>query len=63
MTTIIGLAVTFIAFGVILYFARRAGKDSVKAKAAKESLDEIRKANAPLSDPELERVRKRWRVD
>lgn len=63
MTGVVGLALTGLAFLALFLFGRRAGKDAVKAKAAEESLDEIRKANAPLSDPELERVRNKWRRD
>lgn len=63
MTWLIVGTVALIVFAAILWNAKKAGKDSVKAKAAKESLDEIRKANAPLHDADLERVRKRWRVD
>lgn len=67
MTTVIGLAVTFIAFGVILYFARKAGKDAVKAavgKANAKAAERIAKSSeaAPRTKSDvLERLRSRHR--
>lgn len=60
---LIAVAVCLIVGGVILYYTRKAGRDAVKAADQKETLDAIRAANAPLSDPELEEVRKKWRRD
>ncbi len=55
----IGLAI----IAALAWFIRKGGKDAVKAQAAEESLDEIRKAYKPLSDPDLEFVRRKWRRD
>ena len=63
MTTIIGLAVTFIAFGVILYFARKAGKDTVRAKASEETIEQVVEATRPVSSDSRERLRARYRRD
>lgn len=49
--------------GIMLWRAKKAGKDQVRAEAAEKTLETISKVNSPLSDPELERVRQKYRRD
>ena len=49
--------------GVLLWGARKGGKDAVRADNAEDSLAEIRKATAPVSDDDLKRVRDKYRRD
>ena len=51
----------FAVIAGLLWRAKKAGKDQVRADNAEATVEAINKANAPLSDPELERVRARFR--
>ena len=42
---------------------KKAGRDEVRAEAAEKTLETVSRGRAPLSDPELERVRKKYRRD
>lgn len=57
-----GLAILGVIAG-LLWRAKKAGKDTVRAEVAEDALEKISKANAPFSDPDLQRVREKWRRD
>lgn len=44
-------------------FTYRAGQNSVKAKTAEKVVEQVKKTNRPVTDPERERVRKRYKRD
>lgn len=56
-----GVVALVVAFCVVML--RKGGKDAARADAAEETINDIQNANRPLSDPELQRVRERWRRD
>ncbi len=49
--------------GAFLWFARKAGKDSVKSKAAEETVEQIVEAHKPVDTAARERLRTRYRRD
>ena len=63
MTFLITLGVLLASVGALIWFARKAGRDSARADAAEETIDAVKDANKPLSDSELEKVRKTWKRD
>lgn len=60
--SIIGAA-SFVAFAVLLWMARGAGKDAAKAKAAEEAIEQIMDAHKPVDYAARERLRRRFRRD
>jgi hypothetical protein len=59
--TLIILGGCVLVLAAVLWFARKAGKDNVRAKVAEKGLSNVAKANAAAADPdELERVRRKY---
>jgi len=53
----------FVLIAGLLWRTKKAGRDQVRADNAEKSLETVSKANAPFSDPDLQRVREKWRRD
>lgn len=49
--------------GLMLWRAKKTGQAVERGKTAEKALETISKANAPFSDPDLQRVREKWRRD
>lgn len=63
MTTLIGIGVIVLAFGAILWGARKAGTDAVKAQANEQAVKDIIDTVRPPTVVELERVREKYSRD
>ena len=63
MTTLIGIGVIVLAFGAILWGARKAGTDAVKAQANEQAVKDILETVRPATDTERQRVRSLFRRD
>lgn len=63
MTWLLVGTVAFIAFCWLMWNAKKAGKDSVKAKAAEKTVEQIVDATGPVSPTQRERLRSRYRRD
>lgn len=69
MTGILGaLKAIFSAFGAAFAFFKdrqliNAGKATERADNVQKTLDTVERVTSPLSDPELQRVREKWRRD
>lgn len=63
MTTLIGIGVIVLALGAILWGARKAGADHVKAQANEQAVKDIIDAVRPPTVVELERVRDKFKRD
>lgn len=57
------IGVVALALLAILFFARKGGKDAVRAKAAEKTVEQIAEANRTVDNPERERLRSRYRRD
>lgn len=47
-----------VLLGAFLWFARKAGKDSVKAKVAEKAVEKVVEANRPITADDIASVRK-----
>lgn len=63
MTTLIGIGVIVLALGAILWGARKAGADHVKAQANEQAVKDILEAVRPATDTERQRVQSLFRRD
>lgn len=57
----LGPLVKFLTWLGTMFLIRKGAKDEVRAESAEESLETVKRVNAPLSDVDLERVRSKWR--
>lgn len=58
-----GLVAKLLGWLGFTFLVRRGAKDSVRADNAEATVEAVKRASAPLSDGELQRVREKWRRD
>lgn len=63
MNALAGALVKLLTWLGTIFLIRKGAKDAVRADAAEETLEVVKRVTQPLSDPELERVRQKYRRD
>lgn len=63
MNVLAGAIVKLLTWLGTIFLIRKGAKDAVRADTAEATLETATRVVAPLSDPELERVRKKYRRD
>ena len=63
MNVLAGAIVKLLTWLGTIFLIRKGAKDATKLDAAKETIAAVKRADAPLHDGELQRVREKWRRD